>query len=114
MMAGEMTEDFAAGLPRSRALDGTDLIIEKLEKDGSVLITDGHRSAHYEPMGGIKPLSGPLSIKASYVETGWFTEANVIKFSDGTRDALYVPRPVGLAARSLGPAPNPQGSSPAS
>ena len=59
--------------------------------DGSVIVTDGQRSPVYGPTDG-KPLEGEkIHIVASYVEAGWFSEANVIKLSDGHRAATYIP-----------------------
>jgi hypothetical protein len=85
-------EDFLASLPRS--IEGEGLMITKVRPDRGVLIGDGEGSAIYRPMDG-EPLEGTeLQIVPSYVEAGWYSEANVITLTDVQRTAKYTPKKV--------------------
>ena len=72
-------------------MDGSDLQIISIEKDGNVVIGDGERTALYEPTKGNTPIGASVSISPAYVEAGWFSEANCITLTDGQRKAVYVP-----------------------
>lgn len=84
-------DDFAASLPRSSDLEGAGLAIAEVRMDGSVVITDGTRSAAYRPHDAA-PLAGPdLRIVPRYVEAGRFREAHAVTITDGELTAVYVP-----------------------
>lgn len=86
------SEEFQASLPRSDTpdMDGSNLTIEGVEGE-SVRIGDGERSALYLQSRG-EPLDlTAIRIVPSYVEAGWFVEANCVKLTDGKREAVFVP-----------------------
>jgi hypothetical protein len=84
-------EEFRFSLPRSETMDGDDLSIIDVIQNGSVIVSDGERTAAYVPHDG-DPLKGPdIRIVPKYVEAGAFTEANVLTLTDGERTAVYVP-----------------------
>lgn len=79
---------FRAKLPRL----GKDLSVEQVRPDGRVVISDGKRSAVYEPMSGEPVLSGAkLEIVPANVEAGGSIEANVVTLTDGSQHARYEP-----------------------
>lgn len=84
-----MSDDLYSLLPRSKPMDGTDLNIRKVAGP-EVLISDGTREAYYVPYEG-EPLEGELSIVPTDVEAGWYSEANVVVLTYGTRQQRYIP-----------------------
>ena len=58
-------EGVKATLPRSPKMDGRDLLIVGVEEDVRVVISDGERTAPYEPMKGKVPILSPARRIAS-------------------------------------------------
>ena len=89
-----MSDDdaFQMSLPRSDDMEGGGLMIMAVNRDGTVMITDGDRAAAYVAYGD-EALSGTdLKIMPSYVEAGAYLEANCVVLTDGSRNVVYVPR----------------------
>ena len=79
-----------ASLPRS-AEDGSDLhVVDNL--DDLVIITDGERTASYVRFSGEKLIGKNLRILPYGIHGGRFSEANVVKITDGARHAVFVPK----------------------
>ena len=83
------SEEFEASLPRSK--EGEGLTVTELRDDGSVVISDGERSASYGFYKGERLEGRDLRIVRSYTEAGWFMQAEIVKLTDGERTGFYVP-----------------------
>lgn len=83
---------FHEALPRDeKRMDGHNLFIVAVA-GRTVSITDGERTADYEPLGGERDLDMEnVRIKPADIEPGVFGEANVVTLTDDNRVAVYVP-----------------------
>jgi hypothetical protein len=99
---------FHCSLPRSASGEGENLTIMEIRPTGHVIITDGERSAAYEPREG-SPLEGKnLWIVPGDVEPGYFSEANVLALTDGEQTTKYEPsgrEEARMNSRALRPLP---------
>ena len=73
-------------------MEGGGLMIMAVNRDGSVMVTDGERTASYVAFGDEALKGTDLKIVPSYVEAGAYLEANCVVLTDGSRNVVYVPK----------------------